>query len=181
MQDFLRPDDTPLYYYAMGLWYRQEAANKGTVFETAELVMEFLDIWLQTRKNEDIDPQELAGVIDVLYDFQPVPGKWILIETKPQELAKYIATYINAAGERREMMQQKDQALSREYVNLLKKGFEPTPIMIAGITDDVTGEDGIVLIDGRHRIFAAVDAGIDTIKAYINQDGVAMMDKATLT
>jgi hypothetical protein len=165
----------------MGLWYRRERANKDTVFETADLVMEFLDIWLQTRKNEDIDPQELAGVIDVLYDFQPVPGKWVLIEVKPKELAEYIATYINAEGERREMMQKKDVALSREYVKLLKKGFEPTPIMIAGIKDEVTGEDGIVLIDGRHRIFASIDADIDIIKAYINKDGLKMMDKATLT
>ncbi len=164
----------------MGLWYKRDKANKAVIFETADLVMEFVDIWLQTRKNEDIDPQELAGVIDVLYDFQPVPGKWVLIDVKPRELAAYISTYVNAKGEKRQMMQQKDKALSRQYVSLLKKGYEPTPLMIAGINDSVTGEPGIVLIDGRHRIYAAIAADVEKLKAYINLDGLEMMDKATL-
>jgi len=164
----------------MGLWYRIETENKDTVFETCDLVGEFLDIWLQTRKAEDIDASELAGVIDVLYDFQPVPGKWVLIEVRPKELARYISTYVNAKGQRKKMMKGKDVKLSKAYVKLLKKKYEPTPIMLAGIADEVTGEDGVVLIDGRHRIFAAVEAGIPTILAYINKDGLEKMDKAKL-
>jgi len=164
----------------MGLWYKRDKANENTTFETADLVSEFLDIWLQTRKNEDIDPKELAGVIDVLYDFQPVPGKWVLIEVRPKELARYISTYVNAEGKSKKMMSKRDKKLSTSYVRLLKKGFEPTPIMIAGIQDEVTKEDGIVLIDGRHRIFAAVAAGVDTLLAYINKDGLDKMDKAVL-
>ena len=163
----------------MGLWYKIVDEDDDE-FETAELVVEFLDIWLQTRKLEDIDPQELAGVIDVLYDFEPVPGKWTLIEVKPKEIAKYISTYVNAKGEKKEMMQSKDKKLSQAYVRLLKKGYEPTPIMIAGIEDEVTGEEGIVLIDGRHRIHAAVEADIPIIKAYINNHGLEKMDKAVL-
>lgn len=164
----------------MGLWHKHDEANKDTVFETADLVDEFLDIWLQTRKNEDIDPKELAGVIDVLYDFQPVPGKWVLIEVRPRELASYISTYVNAKGRTKQMMSKDDTTLSSAYVGLFKKGFEPTPIMIAGIDDEVTGEEGIVLIDGRHRIFAAIEAGVETLLAYINKDGLGKMDKATL-
>lgn len=164
----------------MGLWYRIDPENKEKVFETIDLVGEFIDIWLQTRKAEDIDAGELAGVIDVLYDFQPVPGKWILIEVKPTELAQYISTYITAKGERKQMMQNKDHKLSDAYVKLLKKNYEPTPIMIAGITDGVTGEQGIILIDGRHRIHAAVKSGIPTIFAYINKEGLEMMNMAKM-
>jgi phosphoglycolate phosphatase-like HAD superfamily hydrolase len=164
----------------MGLWYRIEPENKGKTFETCDLIEEFLDIWLQTRKAEDIDASELAGVIDVLYDFQPVPGHWVLIEVRPKELARYISTYVNAKGQRKKMMEDKDVRLSKAYVKLLKKKYEPTPIMIAGISDEVTGEDGIVLIDGRHRIHAAVAAKIPTILAYINKSGLDKMDKATL-
>lgn len=164
----------------MALWYRIDKQNKDTVFETSELVMEFLDIWFQTRKAEDIDASELAGVIDVLYDFQPVPGEWVLIEVRPEELARYISTYVNAKGQRKEMMKDKDVKLSKAYVKLLKKKYEPTPIMLAGISDEVTGEDGVVLIDGRHRIYAAVEAKIPKILAYINKDGLEKMDKAIL-
>ena len=164
----------------MGLWYKRDKANEDTTFETADLVSEFLDIWLQTRKNEDIDPKELAGVIDVLYDFQPVPGKWVLIEVRPKELARYISTYVDAQGRQKKMMSKKDKKLSKAYVRLLKKGFEPTPLMIAGIKDSVTNEEGIVLIDGRHRIFAAIEAGVDTLLAYINEEGLDKMDKATI-
>ncbi|HUV13232.1 MAG TPA: hypothetical protein VMY18_06290, partial [Acidobacteriota bacterium] len=163
----------------MGLWYKIEEDNEGQDFETADLVVEFLDIWLQTRKLEDIDPKELGGVIDVLYDFEPVPGKWILIEVRAAEMAKYISTYINARGESKVMMQEKDKKLSNAYVKLLKKGYEPTPIMIAGIVDEVSGEEGIVLIDGRHRIHAAIAAGVTILKAYINKSGLEKMDKAT--
>ena len=164
----------------MGLWYKRDEENKNTDFETADLVTEFIDIWLQTRKNQDIDPKELAGVIDVLYDFQPVPGKWVLIEVRPAELARYISTYINDKGDHKRMMAKKDKKLSSAYVKLLKKGFEPTPLMIAGIKDSVTGEDGVVLIDGRHRIYAAVAAGVEKLLAYINKDGLDKMDKASL-
>lgn len=164
----------------MGLWYRIDPENKDTTFQTIDLVGEFIDIWLQTRKAEDIDSGELAGVIDVLYDFQPVPGQWILIEVKPEELVKYIATYVTAKGERKQMMQNKDHKLSNAYVKLLKKNYEATPIMIAGIADGVTGEEGVILIDGRHRIYAAVKAGLPTMFAYINRDGLEMMDKAKM-
>lgn len=164
----------------MGLWYRLEPTNKDTSFETIDLVGEFLDIWLQTRKSEDIDAGELAGVIDTLYDFQPTPGKWVLIEVKPTELAKYISVYVTAEGERKQMMSKKDHKLSESYVKLFKKKYEPTPIMLAGIVDEVTGEQGIVLLDGRHRIYAAIKAKIPTLLAYINADGIEHLEKAIM-
>ena len=164
----------------MGLWYRIDPENEGATFETIDLVGEFLDIWLQTRKAEDIDPGELAGVIDVLYDFQPTPGKWILIEMRPTEMAEYISTYITAKGKYKEMMTKKDHKLSNAYAKLFKKKYEPTPIMLAGVVDAVTGEEGVVLIDGRHRIHAAVQAKIPTILAYINKNGLEHLEKASI-
>jgi hypothetical protein len=140
-----------------------------------------LDIWLQTRKAEDIDTDELAGVIDVMYDFQPVPGEWVTVEVKPKELQQYINVYIDADGKAKKMMAKKDTALMKKYVALLKKGFEPTPIIIAGATDqDDSGEEGIVLIDGRHRIHAFIDAGIEKCLAYIPLEDLPKMDKAVL-
>lgn len=164
----------------MGLWHHIDPRGTNATFETIDLVGEFLDIWLQTRKSEDIDPGELAGVIDVLYDFQPSPGEWILIEVRPKELAEYISVYITAKGERKKMMSKKDKKLSASYVKLFKKGHEPTPIMLGGIADSVTGEEGVVLIDGRHRIFAAIDANVPTLPAYINKNGLKYLKAAKM-
>jgi len=163
----------------MGLYHR--LVDKKT-FETMDLVTEFIDIWIQTRKPKDIDTDELAGVIDVMYDFQPSPGKWVIIEVKPQELAQYINVYINDKGEEKPMMSAKDNRLSGKYVELLKKGYEPTPIMIAGATEknEATGEHGIVLIDGRHRIYAFIEAKHETCLAYIPYNDLPKMAAAQL-
>jgi len=161
----------------MGLWYRR---IDDRVFQTMDLVPEFLDIWLQTRRPQDIKTDNIAGVIDALYDFQPVPGQWIVIEARPKELGNYINVYINAEGKKRPMMRARDTALSQKYVQLLEKGYEPTPIMIAGAGDKQTGEEGIVLIDGRHRIFSAIAAGRETILAYIPLQDLPKMDKAII-
>jgi hypothetical protein len=151
------------------------------VYETMDLVTEFLDIWIQTRKPKDIDTDELAGVIDVLYDFQPSPGRWVVIEVKPKELAQYINIYINHRGEEKPMMSSRDNKLSAKYVELLKKGYEPTPIMIAGATEkNDDGEYGIVLIDGRHRIYSFIEAEHETCLAYIPYKDVPKMAMASL-
>jgi hypothetical protein len=151
------------------------------VYETMDLVTEFLDIWIQTRKPKDIDTDELAGVIDVLYDFQPSPGRWVVIEVKPKELAQYINIYINHRGEEKPMMSSRDNKLSAKYVELLKKGYEPTPIMIAGATEkNDDGEYGIVLIDGRHRIYSFIEAEHETCLAYIPYKDVPKMAMAKL-
>lgn len=161
----------------MALWYRI-IDNKS--FESMDLVNEFLDIWLQTRKNEDIDPGELAGVIDTIYEFQPSPGDWILIEVRPSEISAYITIYVTADGKEKEMMARKDFKLRDQYVKLIQKGYDPTPIIIAGATDDDTGEQGIVLLDGRHRTHAAIAAGVQTIQAYIPRQDLPKMDAATI-
>ena len=147
----------------MALWYKLIDTKKH---ESIDLVSEFLDIWLQTRKNEAIDPGELAGVIDAIYEFQPSPGDWVLVEVKPREIAAYISIYVNSRGEEKEMMRQKDYKLRDKYVTLLQRGYTPTPIIITGATDD-SGEQGIALLDGRHRTHAAITAGVETIEAYI--------------
>ena len=150
-------------------------------YETMDLVTEFLDIWIQTRKSPDIDTDELAGVIDVLYDFQPVPGKWVVVEVRPKELAQYINVYVNHRGEEKPMMSAKDNKLSAKYVELLSKGYEPTPIMIAGATEkNDQGEHGIVLIDGRHRIYAFIKAEHETCLAYIPYKDVPKLAMAKL-
>ena len=161
----------------MPLWYKR--VSKET-FESIDLVAEFLDIWLQTRKSESIDPGELAGVIDTIYEFQPTPGKWILIEVKPTEIGDYITTYVNARGKEKKMMAKKDTKLTKQYVKLLDQGFDPTPIMIAGASDEETGEQGIALIDGRHRTYAAIENKIATIQAYIPEVDLPKMDAAIL-
>lgn len=161
----------------MALWYKR--VNNET-YETMDLVAEFLDIWFQTRKSEDIDPGELAGVIDSLYECQPPPGEWILIEAKPTELRDYITVYVDPDGKEKKMMARKDTKLMKQYVKLLTKGYEPTPIMIAGAIDEETGEHGIVLIDGRHRIFAAIENSVETIQAYIPKEDLSKMDAAVI-
>jgi hypothetical protein len=162
----------------MALWYRViEDNNYGTM----DLVAEFLDVWLQTRKAQDIDPGELAGVIDVVYDIEPTPGSWILIAVKPQELRRYISTYIRSDGTTGDMMQPKDVSLAKEYVKLLRRGHEPPPIIIAGAEDPDDGTEGVTLIDGRHRIHAAAMAKLKEIQAYIPKEDLPMMKKAELT
>jgi hypothetical protein len=160
----------------MPLWFQRQ--NRKT-FSNMELVSEFIDVWLQTRKSEDIDASELSGVIDFIYDVEPAPGKWALIEVKPSELKSYITVYVSPDGvERKTMMKQGDWRLSKRYVQLLNKGYEPTPIIIAGAEDPDTKERGITLIDGRHRIYAADEAGLDSIMAYIPRKHLPMMKEA---
>jgi len=150
-------------------------------YQTMDLITEFLDIWIQTRKSKDIDTDELAGVIDVLYDFQPTPGRWVVIEVKPKELAQYINVYIDHRGREKPMMSARDNKLSAKYVELLKKNYEPTPIMIAGATEKGdNGEYGIVLIDGRHRIYSFIEAGHETCLAYIPYNDLPKMAMAHL-
>lgn len=163
----------------MGLWYRR---IDDKAYQTMDLVTEFLDIWIQTRKPQDIDTDELAGVIDVMYDFAPVPGQWVTIEVRPKELQQYINVYINHEGKAKPMMSNKDKALTAKYVALLQRGFDPTPIIIAGATDqdEKTGEQGIVLLDGRHRIHSFIAAGRQTCLAYIPLEDVPKMDAAIL-
>jgi hypothetical protein len=161
----------------MALWYK--LVTKET-FETMDIIAEFLDIWLQTRKSEDIDPGELAGVIDTVYEFAPSPGCWSLIEVRPTEIRDYITVYVDANGKQKKMMAKKDEKLTRQYVKLLTKGHEPTPIIISGATDDDTKEEGIVLLDGRHRTYAAIASGILTIQAYIPTEDLPKMAKATI-
>lgn len=160
----------------MALWYKLIDTTKH---ESMDLVSEFLDIWLQTRKNEGIDPDELAGVIDAIYEFQPSPGDWVLVEVRPQEIAAYISIYVNSKGEEKEMMRQKDFKLRDQYVKLLQKGYDPTPIIITGATDD-SGEQGIALLDGRHRTHAAIAAGLNTIEAYIPRLDLPKLEAAVL-
>lgn len=161
----------------MPLWYGRK--NHKT-FNNMDLISEFLDIWLQTRKNPDIDPGELAGVIDTIYDYQPSPGKWILIDVKPAELKQYITTYVGPDGKERKMIRQKDVKLSSAYIDLIQKGHLPTPIFIAGVEDPDDGTEGIVLLDGRHRIHSAVEAGLQTIEAYLPHGHLPCMDAAKL-
>jgi hypothetical protein len=160
----------------MALWYKLIDTGHH---ESMDLVSEFLDIWLQTRKNEAIDPDELAGVIDVIYECQPSPGDWVLIEVRPSEIASYISSYVNSKGEEKAMMAMKDYKLRDKYVNLLNRGYKPTPIIITGATED-TGEQGIGLIDGRHRIHSYVAAGIESIEAYIPRLDLPKLQHAVL-
>jgi len=161
----------------MALWYK--LVTKET-FETMDIIAEFLDIWLQTRKSEDINPGELAGVIDTVYEFAPSPGCWSLIEVRPTEIRDYITVYVDANGKQKKMMAKKDEKLTQQYVKLYAKGHEPTPIIISGAVDDDTKEEGIVLLDGRHRTYAAIASGIGTIQAYIPTEDLPKMAKATI-
>jgi hypothetical protein len=170
-------DDTLAARKLMGLWFRKLEDND---YATIDLVAEFIDIWLQTRRPEDIDPGELAGVIDVIYDIEPVPGQWTLIAVRPDELKRYIRTYIRSDGTTGDMMRPRDVSLAKEYVKLLRRGHEPPPIIIAGAEDPDTKTEGITLIDGRHRIHAAAMAGLKELPAYIPKDAIPMMEKAEL-
>ena len=212
----------------MALWYKLVTDK---TYETADIVTEFLDIWLQTRKAEDIDPGELAGVIDTIYEFQspsaitdetfdtmdalaallgtqldsresedinprvlaeiansiyyprispPSPGCWALIEVRPTEIRDYITIYVDADGNQKKMITKKDERLMKQYVKLLNMGYEPTPIIIAGAIDDDTKEEGIILIDGRHRTYAAIANGVSVIRAYIPKADLPKMDKAMI-
>jgi hypothetical protein len=161
----------------VALWYKLVTHE---TFETMDIIAEFLDIWLQTRKSEDINPGELAGVIDTVYEFAPSPGCWALIEVIPTEIRDYITLYVDAHGKQKKMMAKKDERLMKQYVKLLEKGYEPTPIIISGAVDDDTKEEGIVLLDGRHRTYAAIANNIGKILAYIPKADLPKMSKATL-
>lgn len=161
----------------MPLWYRR---LRGPEKENIDLVAEFLDVWLATRKAGSIDPGELAGVIDVMYDMAPPGTKWALLEVRPHELARYINVYMRDDRSGGEMMKSADHTLKSTYVGWIKKGHAPPPIMISGVIDESDGESGVLLIDGRHRIYAAIDAGMTAIKAYLPVKHIPFMDKAVL-
>jgi hypothetical protein len=162
----------------MPLWYRRVRRPEK---ENIDLVAEFLDVWLATRKLGSIDPGELAGVIDVLYDMAPPGTKWALLEVRPHELAAYINVYMRDDQSGGEMMKSADHSLKNTYVGWIRKGHQPPPIMISGVIDEEDGDKGILLIDGRHRIHAAVEAGLATIQAYLPVEHIPFMDEAVLT
>jgi len=165
----------------MGLWYRR---TENTVYETVHLVDEFLHIWFSTRRETKfIRANELAGVIDMLYEVDPAPGQWVIVEVRPQELKKYISVYRKErpqggkATETKNMMQDHDWTLTRRYKQLLDKGFEPTPIFLSGAESD-DGEKGIMLVDGRHRIYSAAEQGHTMMLAYIPLRDLPMFKEA---
>jgi hypothetical protein len=159
--------------------FRWESTD-DTVYTTMQLVDEFIDIWLQTRKPEDIDCGELAGVIDVLYETQPSPGGWVLVRMDPQQLKDHIREYIRDDGTRAPMMRKRDVAFAKAYVGLMTKGHESTPIMVMGAENPKTGEKGLALIDGRHRIHAHVMAKRPEILVYIPADDVRFLEETDL-
>lgn len=159
------------------LWYQEIPDPSG--YESLDVVAEFLAIWLNTRLQHAIDPGELAGVIDVLYDCAPPGTIWTTLEVRPDEMAKYITTYMKDDGEGGDMMKGRDEKLSAKYKEWIEKGHEPPPILLSGVTDE-DGSRGIMLIDGRHRIFSAIDAGLKTIKAYLPIEQVECMKDAEL-
>ena len=162
------------------------ASGKLGVYETTEAMdaaSDILEIWLQTRKSEDIDPRELAKMVDAIYlpqNTSASPGCWALIEVRPTEIRDYITVYVDSDGRQKKMMAQKDERLMSQYVKLLAKGYEPTPIIIAGAVDDDSGEEGIVLLDGRHRTYAAISNGVSIIRAYIPKADLPKMAKAVI-
>jgi uncharacterized ParB-like nuclease family protein len=159
----------------MPLWYRR---LRRQPIENIDLVAEFLETWLVTRMAETIDPGELAGVIDVLYEMAPSGTMWAIIEIRPHELARYITTYVRDGEEVGTMMSTEDNTLRDTYASWIRKGHETPPIIIAGVVDEDDGGKGIMLIDGRHRIHAAVAAGKETILAYIPVEHLPMMKEA---
>ena len=161
----------------MPLWYRRLIAPEK---ESIDLVAEFLDVWLATRKPGAIDPGELAGVVDVMYELVPSGTKWALLEVRPDELARYITVYMRDNEPGGAMMKKGDHSLKSTYVAWIKKGHEPPPIMIAGVEDEDDGTRGIMLIDGRHRIHAMLAAEMPTMKAYLPVEPLPFMDEAVL-
>jgi hypothetical protein len=162
----------------MKLWYQILQQQEG--YENLDVVAEFLEVWINTRRPQAIDPGELAGVIDVLYDCAPAGTEWVTILARPQELADYITVYMKDDNDGGAMMKGRDNKLSAKYKEWLQRGHQPPPILLAGAENDEGTERGIMLIDGRHRIHAAIAAGLQTIKAYIPKDHLSYMDAAEL-
>lgn len=162
----------------MKLWYQLLQHPSG--YENLDVVAEFLEVWINTRRPQAIHPGELAGVIDVLYDCAPPGTEWVTILLRPQELASYITIYMKDDDDGGAMMKGRDTKLSAKYKEWLQRGHEPPPILVAGAANDDGTERGIMLIDGRHRIHAAIAAGLTTIKAYIPKDHLPYLKDAEL-
>lgn len=162
----------------MKLWYQLLQHPSG--YENLDVVAEFLEVWLRTRRLQGIDPGELAGVIDVLYDCAPAGTEWVTILLRPQELARYITVYMKDEDDGGAMMKGRDTKLSTKYKEWLQRGHEPPPILVAGAENDDGTERGIMLIDGRHRIYASIAAGMTTIKAYIPKEHLPYLQDAEL-
>ena len=176
----------------VGFWHRR-AEKKGKVYDTMDVVSDFIDIWLQTREAEDIDSDELAGVIEGIYQGEGEDRKWMVVYLKPEELRDYIKYYVHSDrssddsgeekdGENRPMMADYDHKLSAEYVKLIKEGYDSPPIIVSGAEDEETDPPvrGLYLIDGRHRIYAACDADVKKITAYIPVEYFTYLKEAKL-
>jgi hypothetical protein len=162
----------------MRLWYRLLSDPAG--YENMDVVAEFLETWLTTRRTKAISSGELAGVIDVLYDCAPPGTEWSTVEMRPDQLASYITTYMKDEADGGAMMKGRDEKLSSKYREWIEHGHQPPPILIAGAEDPRDGSRGIMLIDGRHRIFASIEAGLKTIKAYIPTEHLPLLNDAEL-
>jgi len=147
--------------------------------ENIHIITEFLDIWFQTRRSQDLCASSLAGVIQGIYDASPGDGAWALVSLRPTELRDYITTYLKNGVMQKAVIAEKDVKLYAKYASLLRQGYMPTPVIIAGAEDDCKTQ-GIYLIDGRRRIYSACIAEKKTMKAYIPVKDLEMLKKANL-
>ena len=140
-----------------------------TEIPTIDLVAQLWEMWAHPPSGGKIDPDELAGVVDLLYDnipssecqYSDKKDTWTLVELYVEPLKKYL---VRGMG-----METEDWKRSNEYSKKNLRGFEIPPIFLSGGVGNYKGKTigGIALLDGRHRIFGAIRSKTETIPAFI--------------
>lgn len=173
---------------AFGFGLQEENVKRGTTlhykllsegtFDTLDLVCHYLDPWLtqenvQRWKNEAIFNDEIAIIasdIDKFYAyigstwFKDQSKKWVLIEVPTSDLLNYGLKHWGF--ETPETKRDRDEAAVKRY-SLKMKQTQPPPIVL-GASATLSPE----LLDGMHRIYAAFNAGVKSLRVFVPGDGL---------
>lgn len=150
----------------MPIWYERKA---GEPRMTGEVVGDLLELWVLavSRQEPTHKPEDIAGIIDLMYEVEPVPGKWVLVAASTSQLLRHIDL----------PMQEDDWRRAAMYgARLQAEGGTSPPIILVGAED---GEArGIALLDGRRRIHAAAIAAAETVEAWVPEQHLGMLSES---
>lgn len=147
----------------MPIWH--ERADDKTQM-TGEVVGDLLEAWAGSFDTKEAahKAEDVAGIIDLMYEVQPVPGAWARVKVSTSQLLEHLQL----------PMESSDWGKAAMYgARLQAESEKPPPIILVGAEED--GRRGLALLDGRRRIHAASIAGKDRIEAWVPEEHLGVM------
>ncbi len=105
-------------------------------------------------------PTELAHLIDIIYEVEPVPGSWVSAALPVAWLQQHIVVPV-------------DQAATVSAHGYARMRTIPPPIILVGAAGS---PPGLALLDGRRRLLAAAISKAATIPAILPSEHLCLTD-----